>query len=102
MDFTAFSQSRKSVRGFQQKPIPKEVIDDIINTAKWAPTSYNTQTWHIHAVAGEVLNKIREGNTKDTLAGKPNVRDFPYKENTKEDTAKIKLMLLCSCSKRWV
>jgi nitroreductase len=80
MDFTAFSQSRKSVRGFQQKPIPKEVIDDIINTAKWAPTSYNTQTWHIHAVAGEVLNKIREGNTKDTLAGKPNVRDFPYKE----------------------
>ena len=34
MDFTAFSQSRKSVRGFQQKPVPKEVIDDIINTAK--------------------------------------------------------------------
>jgi len=27
-----------------------------------------------------VLNKIREGNTQDTLAGKPNVRDFPYKE----------------------
>ena len=80
MDFTAFSQSRKSVRGFQQKPVPKEVVDDIINTAKWAPSSYNTQTWHIHAVAGEVLNKIREGNTRDTLAGKPNVRDFPYKE----------------------
>ena len=39
-----------------------------------------TGTWHIHAVAGEVLDKIREGNTKNTLAGKPHVRDFPYKE----------------------
>ena len=80
MNFTAFAESRKSVRGFQDKAVPKDVIDDIINSAKWAPSSYNTQTWHIHAVAGEVLNKIREGNTKNTLAGKPHVRDFPYKE----------------------
>ena len=102
MDFTAFSQSRKSVRGFQQKPVPKEVVDDIINTAKWAPTSYNTQTWHIHAVAGEVLNKIREGNTKDTLAGKPNVRDFPYKEKYEGEHRQNQSMLLCNCSKQWV
>ena len=77
MNFTQFSQSRKSTRGFQDKPVPKELVDEIINTAKWAPTSYNTQTWHIHAVAGEVLDKIREGNTNNTLAGKPHVRDFP-------------------------
>ncbi|MDA9095878.1 nitroreductase family protein [Porticoccaceae bacterium] len=37
--------------------------------------------WHIHAVAGDVLEKIREGNTKNTLAGKTHVRDFPYKED---------------------
>tara|TARA_B100000795_G_C22804607_1_gene444015 strand:- start:1583 stop:2254 length:672 start_codon:yes stop_codon:yes gene_type:complete len=81
MDFTAFAQSRKSTRGFQKKVIPKDVVDDIINTAKWAPSSYNTQTWYVHAVAGEVLAKIREGNTKNTMAGKPHVRDFPYKED---------------------
>ena len=80
MNFTQFAQSRKSTRGFLDKPVAKDVVDEIINTAKWAPTSYNTQTWHIHAVAGEVLDKIREGNTKNTLAGKPHVRDFPYKE----------------------
>lgn len=80
MDFTAFSESRKSVRGFLDKPVSKSTIDEIINTAKWAPSSYNTQTWHIHAVTGDVLTKIREGNVKNTLAGKPHVRDFPYKE----------------------
>jgi len=80
MDFTSFAKSRKSVRGFLDKPIPKEVVDEIIETAKWAPSSYNTQTWRIHAVTGEALDKIREGNTKNTLDGVPPRRDFPYKE----------------------
>ena len=81
MNFTEFSASRKSARGFLDKPVPKTVVDDIISTAKWAPSSYNTQTWRIHAVSGEPLDKIRAGNTENTLAGKPHVRDFPYKED---------------------
>ena len=80
MDFTQFAKSRKSARGFLDKPVPKEVVDDIIGTAKWAPSSYNTQTWRVHAVTGDALDKIRTGNTENTLAGKPHVRDFPYKE----------------------
>ena len=43
MDFTQFAKSRKSARGFLNKPVPKELFDDIIETAKWAPSSYNTQ-----------------------------------------------------------
>lgn len=81
MNFTEFSASRKSARGFLDKPVPKSVVDEVINTAKWAPSSYNTQTWRIHAVSGEPLDKIRAGNTENTLAGKPHVRDFPYKED---------------------
>ena len=80
MDFTHFAKSRKSARGFLDKPVPKQVVDDILATAKWAPSSYNTQTWRVHAVTGETLDRIREGNTKNTLDGKPHVRDFPYKE----------------------
>ena len=80
MNFTEFAKSRKSARGFLDKPVSKNVVDDIINAAKWAPSSYNTQTWRVHAITGDVLDKIREGNTKNTLAGKPHVRDFPYKE----------------------
>ena len=34
----------------------------------------------MHAVTGDPLEKIRKGNTENTLAGKPYVRDFPYKE----------------------
>ena len=81
MNFEEFAKSRKSTRSFLDKPISKKLINEIINAAKWAPSSYNTQTWNIHVVTGEILDKIRDGNTKNTLAGKPHVRDFPYKED---------------------
>lgn len=80
MDFTTFAKSRKSARGFLDKAVPQHVVDEIIDVAKWAPSSYNTQTWRVHAVSGDVLDRIRQGNTENTLAGKPHVRDFPYKE----------------------
>ena len=56
------------------------LVDKIIDTAKWAPSSYNSQTWKIHAVAGEALDKIREGNTRNTMAGVPVKREFAYIE----------------------
>ena len=48
MGFTDFAKSRKSARGFLDKPVPRQVVDDILETAKWAPSSYNTQTWKVH------------------------------------------------------
>lgn len=81
--FAALARSRKSARGFKNQAVRKEVIDEIIDVAKWAPSSYNTQTWRVHAVTGEVLDRIRKGNVDNTLAGKPHVRDFPYKEEYK-------------------
>lgn len=60
--------------------MPKQVVDDILETAKWAPSSYNTQTLRVHAVTVKTLDRIRRGNAKNTLEGKPHVRDFPYKE----------------------
>lgn len=81
MNFAEFAESRKSVRGFKKKAVSKQTIDKIMDAAKWAPSSYNTQTWFVHAVTGQVLDKIRQGNTENTMAGKPHVRDFPYKED---------------------
>ena len=36
MEFTQFAKSGKCARGLLDKPVPKEVVDDIIETAKWA------------------------------------------------------------------
>lgn len=80
MEFTELIKARKSIRGYQTKPVSRELIEEIIDVAKWAPSSMNTQPWHVHVVTGEPLERIRKGNTENMLAGVPPKRDFPMKE----------------------
>lgn len=80
MNFTELVKARKTIRGFQKKPVPQELIDEIIAVAKWAPSSMNTQPWHVHVVTGEPLERIRQGNTDNMMNGVPHQRDFPMKE----------------------
>ena len=80
MEFSQLIKSRKSIRGYLNKPVPREVIDEIIEVAKWSPSSMNTQPWYVHVITGEPLNRIRLGNTHNMLSGVPAKRDFPMKE----------------------
>ena len=81
MDFSQLIQERKSIRGYLNKPVAREVIEEIIEVAKWAPSSMNTQPWHVHVVTGQVLDKIRHGNSDNMVKGVPLKRDFPMKEH---------------------
>lgn len=80
MEFETLVKSRKSVRGYKPDPVPREIIEEIIEIAKGAPSSMNTQPWHLHVVTGEPLEKIRQGNTHNMVSGVKPKRDFPMKE----------------------
>ena len=67
MNFSDLIKARKSIRGFQNKAVPQALIDDIIEVAKWAPSSMNTQPWHVHVVTGEPLDRIRQGNMNNMV-----------------------------------
>ncbi len=67
--------SRRSIRGFQPKPVPRSVIEEIITLATRAPSSMNTQPWHLHVLTGEPLDRIRADNTERNLAGVPPSRE---------------------------
>ena len=58
---------RRSIRAFQQKPVLRSVIENVIALATRAPSSMNTQPWHLHVLTGEPLDRIRAGNTERML-----------------------------------
>jgi nitroreductase len=80
MDFETLVRTRRSVRGYKKKSVPRRIIEEIIDVAKGAPSSMNTQPWHLYVVTGDPLDKIRKGNTERMLAGVKPQRDFPTKE----------------------
>ena len=76
MDFEALVQSRRSVRGFKKEPVPRPVIETIIEVAKRAPSSMNTQPWYIHVLTGEPLERVRRRNMEEMIAGAKPKRDI--------------------------
>lgn len=77
MNFDELVRERRSIRGFKPDPVPRELIEEIIDLAVGAPSSMNTQPWHFHVVSGEPLDRIRKGNTERNLAGVPPSREIP-------------------------
>jgi len=50
-------KSRRSVRQFENKPIPWEIIKDILDCARLAPTAINIQPWLFGAVTDPELKR---------------------------------------------
>ena len=60
MEFSELIKARKSIRGYQQKPVPREVIEEILEVAKWSPSSMNTQPWHVHVLTGNAKRRLTD------------------------------------------
>ncbi|GAA6177160.1 nitroreductase [Sulfitobacter pacificus] len=67
---------RRSIRGFQDKQVSRALLEEIITLANRAPSSMNTQPWHLHVLTGAPLEKVREGNSNRMMSGVPPVREI--------------------------
>ena len=67
---------RRSIRGFMDEPVSKSILENVIALANRAPSSMNTQPWHLHVLTGKPLEVVRHGNTERMLAGMTPVREI--------------------------
>lgn len=65
-DLYANMNQRRSVREFSDRPVPREVIENLIKTASTAPSGAHKQPWTFCAVSSsEIKAKIREAAEKE-------------------------------------
>ena len=50
MDVFEAIQKRKSIRSYEEKPVPKETLVKILEAARLAPSAKNVQPWHFIVV----------------------------------------------------
>jgi nitroreductase len=55
MDIIDVIKARRSTRKYKDRPIPAEVLDDILDCARLAPTAINIQPWLIGCVTDKTL-----------------------------------------------
>ena len=78
-------RARKSVRAFRPDPVPRELVEEILELASRAPSGTNIQPWKVHVVAGEMRDRLvaevmshRENDPHDAKA------EFPRTSKRKE------------------
>ena len=67
---------RRSIRQFLPKPVPEEMIRDLIDTSRWSPSWGNTQPWEILVATGESLDEFKKKNRAAFLDGQDSTTDI--------------------------
>ena len=71
MDVIEAVKKRKSIRGYKPDPVPKEVLEQILELASHAPSAMNTQPWEFIVLTGDVLESVRQSNVALLNSGTP-------------------------------
>lgn len=59
MDVREAVASRHSCRAFLDRPVPEEIVRDILEGAARAPSGGNLQPWRVHVLAGQRLAELK-------------------------------------------
>jgi nitroreductase len=81
MELVAAIQGRRSIRKFKSQDVPKNIITEILEVARWSPSWGNTQPWDLYVLTGKTLAKFKEMNLRQTLAGAATASDVPMPTN---------------------
>jgi len=70
MDYLELLKNRRAIRDYQDKAVPSEIIQEIINDAVKAPNAGNRQIWSFIIVNNkDLLKPISDSNKKMILDG---------------------------------
>ena len=58
MEFSTALDSRRSIRAFCNKPVPQEIIDQILTDAIESPSSSNTQPYKLAVATGDTCKQL--------------------------------------------
>ncbi|MFH1146897.1 MAG: nitroreductase [Pseudomonadota bacterium] len=84
MDVYDAVRGRRSTRAFLPRPVPRDVLERVIDTARRAPSWSNTQPWELLIVSGEPLRKIGLEFRERVAQGEKEHPDFPMPSEWEE------------------
>ncbi|MGO6678684.1 nitroreductase [Rhizobium leguminosarum] len=59
MDVYEAVKSRRSVRGFKDEPVEREVLERVLSAAAWSPSGSNIQPWNTYVMTGAPLAELK-------------------------------------------
>src|SRR5215469_2685933 len=71
MDVYEAVTSRRSVRGFTDEPVSRELLERVLSAAAWSPSGSNIQPWNIYVMTGAPLAELKTLAVERVAHGDP-------------------------------
>ena len=68
MDIYQLIESRRSIRRYQPKEIPQDILEKVIHSGMWAPSGKNVQNWRFFVLRGQKRDEYLKYSQKSWLA----------------------------------
>jgi nitroreductase len=94
MDTVDCILTRKSVRAYQAKPVPKELLTKILDQARRSPSCANTQPWEFAVFGGRVMEEMRKAYRERFLSAGESKPEIPYPFNAWPEPYRSRRMAL--------
>jgi len=52
-------RTRRSIRSFKPDPVPRKVLEELLDIGRWAPSGGNAQPWYFVVLGGKVLGEVK-------------------------------------------
>ncbi len=49
---------RRSIRRYQPTPVPRAVLDELLEAARWAPSAHNRQPWRMAVIQASATKEV--------------------------------------------
>lgn len=78
MNISQAIKNRRSVRAFLKKEVTREVIERVLETARYSPSGANSQPWQVAVVTGTTKEQIAAALLQAFRDGESEDRDYDY------------------------
>ncbi|MFC1992561.1 nitroreductase [Chloroflexota bacterium] len=70
-------RTRRSTRAFKPDPVPRKVLEEILDTCRWAPSWANSQSWEFAIVGGKTLDELKKRLEEKAKVKAPETPEIP-------------------------
>ncbi|MFL5917915.1 MAG: nitroreductase, partial [Gaiellaceae bacterium] len=58
--FAELIRTRRTHKSFRREPVPRGVLDELLELARWAPNHHRTNPWRFRVLGPETLGRLQE------------------------------------------
>ena len=70
-------KGRRSIRKYKPDAVPRSLLQEILETARWSPSWGNTQPWEFYVLTGKPLAEFKKANRQKMSDGEAFSPDVP-------------------------